>query len=87
MHRRHGLPLAVVQQPVEVLTRGSPLRLAAEARAEAVEKLAQASQQRTRRASGHARSVHNASHSYKPFHREAQNQPDKVVLGGPRQRE
>ena len=29
MHRLHGLPLAIVEQPVEILTRGVALRLPA----------------------------------------------------------
>jgi hypothetical protein len=48
MHRLHGLPLAVVEQAVEILTGGVPLRLSAEARAEAVQVLAESSQQRAR---------------------------------------
>ena len=42
MHRLHGLPLAVVEQPVEILTRRVTLRLPTEARTEAVEELTQA---------------------------------------------
>jgi hypothetical protein len=53
MHRLHGLPLTVVEQAVEVLTRRVALRLATEARTEPVEELPEALQQRAGRASGH----------------------------------
>jgi len=53
MHGLHGLPLTIVEQPFEVLTGRVPLRLAAEARAELVEELAQASQEGARGASRH----------------------------------
>ena len=43
MHRLHGLPLAVVEQAVEILTGGVLLRLSAEAGTEPIEELAQAS--------------------------------------------
>ena len=57
MHRLHGLPLAVVEQAVEILTRRPPLRLSAEAGAEPIEVLTQAPQQRPRGPRRHARSV------------------------------
>ena len=69
MLRLHGLPLAIVEQPVEILTRRVALRLSAEARAEAIEELTQASQQRARRSSGHARSVSNLHNLYKSYMR------------------
>ncbi len=53
MHRLHRLPLAVVEQAVEILTGGLPLRLAAEARTEAVQELPQTLQQRAGRPSRH----------------------------------
>jgi hypothetical protein len=48
MHRLDGLPLAVIEQAVEILARPLPLRPSAEAGAEPIEVLAQASQQRPR---------------------------------------
>jgi hypothetical protein len=65
MHRLHRLPLAVIEQAVEILTGGVPLRLTAEARAEPIEVLAQASQQRSRWACRHARSVRDSARQYK----------------------
>ena len=65
MHRLHRLPLAVVEQPVEILTGGVALRLAAEARTEPIQELAQASQQRPRGPRRHARSVRDAARKYK----------------------
>ncbi len=58
MHRLHGLPLAVIEQPIEIAARGIPLRLAAEARAELIEVLPQALQQRPRGPRRHGGSVH-----------------------------
>ena len=65
MHRLHGLPLAVVEQAVEILTGGVPLRLPAEARAEPIEVLAQAPQQRPRGPRRDARSVRDSARQYK----------------------
>jgi len=65
VHGLYRLPLAVAEQPVDVLRRRLTLRLAAEARAELIEELAQSSQQRPCRARRHARSVLNAAHPYK----------------------
>jgi hypothetical protein len=65
MHRLHGLPLAVVEQPVEILRRGLPVRLTAEAGAEHTEELAHASQQRPRGPRRHDRSVRNSARQYK----------------------
>lgn len=61
----HGLALTVVQQPVEIPTSGCPLRLAAEARPEFVEILAQAQEQCARRPCCHARSAQGAADQYK----------------------
>jgi hypothetical protein len=66
VHRLHGLPLAVVEQSVEILTGGLALRLAAEAGAEPIEELAQSSQQRPRGPRRHTRSVQNSPKKYKP---------------------
>ena len=66
MHRLHGLPLAVVEQSLEILTGGVPLWLPAEAGAEPIEVLAQASQQRPRGPRRHPRSVQNSPKKYKP---------------------
>ena len=65
MHRLHGLPLAVVEQAVQILTGGVALRLPAEAGAEPIEVLAQASQQRPRGPRRHARSVRDSTRQYK----------------------
>ena len=67
MHRLHRLPLAVVEQPVDVLAGRLALRLATEARTEAVQELAQAPQQRARGPRRHGRSVADPRKKYK-FH-------------------
>lgn len=41
MHRLHGLSFAVVEQPVEILTRRVALRLGVKARADSIEELTQ----------------------------------------------
>jgi hypothetical protein len=68
------LPL---RQTVEILARGLPLRLSAEAGAEPIQVLAQASQQRPRGPRRHARSVRDSACQYK---RITSSEPDKVVL-------
>ena len=65
LHRLHGRPLTVVEQAVEIPTGGVPLRLPAEAGAEPIEVLAQASQQRPRGPRRHARSVQDPVDKYK----------------------
>ena len=65
VHRLHRLPLAVVEQPVEILARRLALRPATEARTEAIEELAQASQQRPGGPRRHARSVQDRRKKYK----------------------
>ena len=65
VHCLHRLPLAVVEQPVDVLRRGGSLRLPAEARAEPIKELAESLQQRTRRPRRHSRSVQNPPTKYK----------------------
>jgi hypothetical protein len=65
MHGLHRLPLAVIEQPVEILTGGLALRLAAEAGTEPIQKLPQASQQFPGGSRRHARSVRNAAGKYK----------------------
>jgi hypothetical protein len=65
MHRLHGLALALVEETVDVLTRGLSLRLSTEARAEAIQVLAQSPQQRPRGPRGHARSVADSRPKYK----------------------
>src|SRR5207244_2020674 len=77
VHRLHGLPLAVVEQAVEILTGGGALRPSAEAGAEPIEVLAQASQQRPRRPRRHARSVRDSARQYKGT---TPGEPDKVVV-------
>ena len=57
MHGLHRLPLAVIEQPVEILTGGLALRLAAEAGTEPIQELPQASQQFPGGSRRHARSV------------------------------
>ena len=49
VHRLHRFALAVVEQPVDVLPGGGPLRLSTKARAELVQVLAESLQQRARR--------------------------------------
>ena len=66
-----------------ILARGLALRLAAEARAEPVEELAQSPQQRPCGPRRHARSVQNLRKKYKSLDRAGlanRDQPDKVVL-------
>jgi hypothetical protein len=65
VHRLHRLPLAVVEQPVEILAGRLALGPSAEAAAEAVEELAQASQECPRGPRRHARSVREATTKYK----------------------
>jgi hypothetical protein len=65
MHGLHRLPLAVIEQPVEILTGGLALRLAAEADTEPIQELPQASQQFPGGSRRHARSVRNAARKYK----------------------
>jgi hypothetical protein len=65
MHCLHRLPLTVIEQAVEIVAGGLPLRLSTEARAEPIEELAQSSQQRPRGAGRHACSVPNAARAYK----------------------
>ena len=71
VHGLHRLPLAVVEQAVDVLGRGLALRLPAEARAEPVEELAQSSQQCPCGPRRHARSVHDPRKKYKSSDRAA----------------
>ena len=71
VHRLHRLPLAVVEQPVDVLRRGLALRLAAEARAEPVEEQAQSPQQCPCGPRRHARSVQDLRKKYKSLDRAA----------------
>jgi len=65
VHRLHRLPLAVVEEPVDVLRRGLTLRLPAETRAEPVEEQAQSSQQCPCGPRRHARSVQDLRKKYK----------------------
>jgi hypothetical protein len=65
MHSLHGLSLAIVEETVDVPTRGLSLRLSTEARAEAIQVLAQSPQQRPRGPRGHARSVPDSRTKYK----------------------
>jgi hypothetical protein len=65
MHGLHRLPLAVIEQPVELLAGGLALRPAAEAGTEPIQELPQASQQFPGRSCRHARSVRNAAGKYK----------------------
>lgn len=55
MHRLHGLPLAVGEERVEILTRRVALRLSIEAARELIGTLAEPSQQRAGRRLGHTR--------------------------------
>ena len=48
MHHLHGLAPTIVEEAVDVLAGSVPLGLAAETRTEAVQELAQSSQQRAR---------------------------------------
>ena len=75
MHRLHGLPFAIGEERVEILTGGLPLRLAAEARTEAIQELAQAPQQRPRGPRRHTRSVLKSLKKYKP---ESLDQADSI---------
>ena len=65
MHRLHGLALAVVEQAVEILAGRVPLRLPTEARAESIQELAQAPQQRPCGPRRHAGSVRDSARQYK----------------------
>lgn len=67
MHRLHRLPLTVIEQAVEILTGRVALRLSTEARAEAIEKLAQSAQQRPRGARRHLCSVQDPPNQYKRY--------------------
>lgn len=67
MHRLHGLPLAVVEQAVDVLAGGRALGPSTEARTEPVQVLTQALQQRPCRPCGHARSVQTPARQYKRY--------------------
>jgi hypothetical protein len=55
MHRLHGLPLAVVEEALQVLTRGSPLDRPAEAIGESIEKVTEPIKQRFCAARFHGR--------------------------------
>ena len=55
MHRLHGLPLAVVEQALEILRGCRALGVATEAARELVGKLTEPPQERTRRPIRHAR--------------------------------
>jgi hypothetical protein len=65
MHGLHRFPLTVVEQAVEILTGGVPLRLSAEAGAEPIEVVAQASQEHPRGPCRHARGVRDSARQYK----------------------
>jgi hypothetical protein len=65
VHGLHRLPLAVAEEPVDVLSGGLSLRPPTEARAELIEELAESSQQRARGAGRHACSVPNIAYEYK----------------------
>jgi hypothetical protein len=80
MHRLHRLPLAVAEQAVEILTGRLTLRAPAEAGAEAVEELAQPSQECPRGPRRHARSVRDLAREYKRNRQRRFAEPDKVVL-------
>ena len=54
VHRLHGLALAVIEEPVQVLAGGRPLRLSRETATERVHELAESSQQRACGIGGHA---------------------------------
>jgi len=54
MHRLHGLPLAVVEERFEVLTRRLALRMAREAVRELIGKLSEPSQDRSSGKLAHA---------------------------------
>jgi hypothetical protein len=71
VHRLHRLPLAVVEQPVDVLRGDLTLRLPAEARAEPIEKQAQSPQQCPCGPRRHARSVQDLWKKYKSYDRAA----------------
>jgi hypothetical protein len=60
MHRLHGLAFAIVEQTVDVLTRRVSLQLSAETRAEAIQILTQAPQERPCEPGGHAGSLRDA---------------------------
>ena len=77
MHGLHGLPLTVVEQAIEILTGRVPLRLAAEAGAEPIQILAQASQQCPRAGRCHPRSVQNSADKYK---RDRSAGPDQAAI-------
>ena len=77
MHGLHGLPLTVVEQAIEILTGRVPLRLAAEAGAEPIQRLAQASHQCPRAGRCHPRSVQNSADKYK---RDRSAGPDQAAI-------